>query len=139
MEEYKIIGLIAFLILSYLLMGYIFYRIGRNIERALNHHLYSRITNLQIENGKLQKEIDDSDKRERLLQTANEEMYDEGKKDVIKDTVKEMIADHDRLDFEKIVKKNTLKGEGEVGEDVGNILNRAGSPVHILLDDLHNS
>lgn len=137
MELYQQLTLISALIITHWLMGYIFYKIGRKIERTLSYHLQTRITDLKIQNGKLQKEIDDYEKRERMLQTANEEMYSEGRKDVIKNTVKEMISDHEQLSFEKIPKKNTLKEGGE--EDANNITNRVDSSRSILLDDIHGS
>jgi FtsZ-binding cell division protein ZapB len=105
MEEYKIISMIAFLILSYWSMGYIFYRIGRKVERMLSFNLQTKITNLKIENGQLQREIDNAEKRIRMMAEANEQMYEEGRKDIIKDTVKEMIIDHEQISFQKLPKK----------------------------------
>ena len=113
MEEYKMIALIAFLILSYWAMGYVFYRIGRKIERMLSFNLQTTITNLKIENGQIQRDLDNAEKRIRLMGEANEQMYDEGRKDVIKSSVKEMISDHEQLNFQKIIKKNTSKEERE--------------------------
>lgn len=138
MEEYEMLALIAFLILSYWTMGYIFYRIGRKVERALSYNLQTTITNLIIEKGKLKIELDDAEQTIKLLREANEQMYAEGRKDVIKDTVKEMMSDHEQLNFEKLPQKKSIRGEGGK-EDANNILNRAGTSVHILLDDLHGS
>jgi hypothetical protein len=134
MEEYKIFALIAFLILSYWIMGYICYRIGRRIERMLSFNHQTTITNLKIENGQLHREIDNAEKRIRMMAEANEQMYEEGRKDVIKSTVKEMIVDHDRLDFEKIPEKKNLKEEKGGEEDVDSNFS-SGNSIHIHLDD----
>lgn len=131
--------LIAFLILSYWTMGYIFYRIGRRVERTLSYNLQTTITNLIIEKGKLKIEFDDAEQTIKLLREANEQMYDAGRKDMIKSTVREMIADLDRLDFEKIPVKKNLKGEEGGKEDVDNVSGNR-SCIHISMDTaLYNS
>jgi hypothetical protein len=138
MEEYKLISLIAALIITHWLMGYIFYKIGRKIERTLSYHLQTRITDLKIDNGNLQRDLDDAEKKVRYIEEANELMYDEGRKDVIKDTVKEMISVHEQLGFEKIPQKKSLREGGEKNANNPNN-NSFVDSRNILLDDIHSS
>ena len=136
MEEYQLISSLAALLILFWVMGYVFYKVGRWTERQQWHHLYSKITDQQIENGQLKRNLENAEERIKLLQVANEQMYEEGRKDVIKSTVKEMISDHDQLSFEKISQKKSIK-EGE--EDVIDNSNMVNSSRNISLDSLHGS
>lgn len=137
MELYQQLTLISTLLITHWTMGYICYKIGRKIQRSISYNLETRNTELKIENGRIQRELDNAGNKIKLLEGLNEQIYEEGKRDQIRETVKEMISDREQLSFEKISQKKSIKEGGE--EDANNIINRAGSSVHILLDDLHIS
>ena len=137
MELYKILTAAAILVITHWSMGFIFFHIGRRTRRVECEHLQSKITELKVENGKLEKELSTLEMNLNLTKDANEEMFEEGRKSIVKETVKEMLDDHERLDFEKIPQKKSIKEEG--GEDADNNGNSNSGSRNILLDAAHSS